>query len=1004
MKGSRICRTIVWAIVLIIALTGQVYSAGLSKEPIFRIETGMHTAPVRRLGIDRHNKFIVTSSDDKTVRIWDFATGELLKILRPPIGENSEGSLYAVAMSPDGSTIACGGWTFAGDIQHNIYLFDRETGKVKGRIPGLMNVIRHLRYSPDGRHLVAVLGGKNGFRVFRTSDNMLMGEDKDYGSDCFGADFDKQNHLAVVSYDGMVRLYGADFKLITKAKPRGGTQPFSVSFSPDGSKIAVGFHDSPNVDILSGSDLAYLYSPNTRIANNGTLEIVSWSADGSHLYGGGTFQDGGQFPILKWPNEGKGSPYPLIGVLHSIMDLLPAKEGGIVFTAAGPVFGHFDRTDKNVLLKSPVIPDYRSKQGFSASPNGFIVQFEYDILNKTSGKFNVSERTLQIIPDDGKQRDPKELEILANAAKAMGITDWEDSYQPKVKGTSLKLAQYEFSRNVAVNHDKTMFILGTGWNLRLYDATGAEKWCVPIPSTPWAIHIADNGKVALAALGDGTVRWYRINDGKNILSLFPHKDKRRWVLWTSSGYYDASAGAEELIGWHMNTSPDTSSDFFPISRFRNMYYRPDVIEKVMETLDDRQATKVVEEETGRKKQEEVTVQKVLPPVVSIISPANSVTVSQQNVLVKYAVRCPSGEPVTEVRVMVNGRPMAATRDLVADEEDDGIGPPDAAKPAAQRPTDPKTQTGSAMAAPQVSTPVKSGDETRQVTVTIPQEDSRISIIALNRFAASEPATITVKWQGRVQKEEFVVLPKLYILAVGIAKYGNFPPENQLKFAAKDAHDFVESMKTQKGTLYRDVDVHLLADDAATRDAILDGLEWIQRSTTSKDVAMVFLSGHGVNDNTGVYYFVPTNFDKKAIKRTGVPYGDIKNTIANLAGKTLVFVDTCHSGNVMGTRKALGDVTSVANELSSAENGAIVFASSTGRQYSLERPEWNNGAFTKALIEGLSGKADYTKKGKISINMIDLYLSERVKELTDGQQTPTTTKPQTIQDFPIAVVK
>ncbi len=82
----------------------------------------------------------------------------------------------------------------------------------------------------------------------------------------------------------------------------------------------------------------------------------------------------------------------------------------------------------------------------------------------------------------------------------------------------------------------------------------------------------------------------------------------------------------------------------------------------------------------------------------------------------------------------------------------------------------------------------------------------------------------------------------------------------------------------------------------------------------------------------------------------------------------------------------------------------MFASSTGRQFSLERPEWSNGAFTKALLEGLSGKADYTKKGKISINMLDLYLSERVKELTEGQQTPTTTKPQTIQDFPIAIVK
>ena len=37
-----------------------------------------------------------------------------------------------------------------------------------------------------------------------------------------------------------------------------------------------------------------------------------------------------------------------------------------------------------------------------------------------------------------------------------------------------------------------------------------------------------------------------------------------------------------------------------------------------------------------------------------------------------------------------------------------------------------------------------------------------------------------------------------------------------------------------------------------------------------------------------------------------------------------------------------------------------------------------------------------------MNMLDLYLSERVKELTGGKQTPTTVKPQTVPDFPMAV--
>jgi hypothetical protein len=35
-------------------------------------------------------------------------------------------------------------------------------------------------------------------------------------------------------------------------------------------------------------------------------------------------------------------------------------------------------------------------------------------------------------------------------------------------------------------------------------------------------------------------------------------------------------------------------------------------------------------------------------------------------------------------------------------------------------------------------------------------------------------------------------------------------------------------------------------------------------------------------------------------------------------------------------------------------------------------------------------------------MLDLYISEQVKELTGGKQTPTTAKRNTVPDFPIAV--
>lgn len=81
---------------------------------------------------------------------------------------------------------------------------------------------------------------------------------------------------------------------------------------------------------------------------------------------------------------------------------------------------------------------------------------------------------------------------------------------------------------------------------------------------------------------------------------------------------------------------------------------------------------------------------------------------------------------------------------------------------------------------------------------------------------------------------------------------------------------------------------------------------------------------------------------------------------------------------------------------------MVFAASTGNQYSLENSTWSNGAFTKAVVEGLNGKADERRTGRITVTMLDLYIAERVKELTKDQQTPTTTKPHSVPDFPVAL--
>jgi WD40 repeat protein len=131
----------------------QAQTAPLSTEPQLRIEAGMHTAPLRSIATDAQGRYAVTAGDDKTARVWDVATGQLLRVLRPPVGPGEEGKLNAVAISPDGTTVAVGGWTELGSsgAGHTVYLFDRANGRLVRRLGVLPSVTHYLAFSPDGR-------------------------------------------------------------------------------------------------------------------------------------------------------------------------------------------------------------------------------------------------------------------------------------------------------------------------------------------------------------------------------------------------------------------------------------------------------------------------------------------------------------------------------------------------------------------------------------------------------------------------------------------------------------------------------------------------------------------------------------------------------------------------------------------------------------------------------------------------------------------------------------
>ena len=563
----------------------------LDQSPMLRIDPGMHTASIKRIGVDAACSLMVTGSDDKTARLWALPEGgrgapELLRTLRVPIGEGNDGKVDAVALSPNGKWVAAGGWDVGyvgvGRGTNSVYIFDGVSGRLIRRLGRLGSVVLHLAFSPDGSRLAATLGGGEGLRLWETGSWRLLAEDKDYGGkDSYGAAFDGANRLFTVAFDGQIRRYGADGHLEAKAATQGDKKPYSIAMHPKEAKLAIGFNDSTAVEVYDARTLARLYAADTSGIREGRFHGVAWSADGARLYaGGGGYKVAGKNPAVIWQDEGRGkrSEAPLSH--NTLAQLLPCSEG-IAWGAQDPAFGLIAANGEKQVWQDGVTADMREKLrgAFTLSFDAKRVRFGLGQGDDAAVLFDLASFSLS----DAQLPVPG---LDAPKTSGLAVTDWENNVTPKLNGKPIALKNYERSRSLAIAPDASRFVLGTDYLLSAYPADGSKLWQKQIPGIAWGMNISGDGRLVAAAYTDGTIRWHRLSDGQELLALFLHAKDRRFIAWTPKGYYAASPGAEDLIGWHVNRDRDHAADFFPVSRFRDQYNRPDIVKRILDDLDE----------------------------------------------------------------------------------------------------------------------------------------------------------------------------------------------------------------------------------------------------------------------------------------------------------------------------------------------------------------------------------------------------------------------------------
>ncbi len=245
-----------------------------------------HTDGVRAVAFSPDGRFIVSGSADGTVKVWDASDGRLLRSLE---GHNRE--VNAVAVSPDGR------WIVSGSEDHTLKVWDAASGRLLRSLEGHTGSVEAVAVSPDGRWIVS--GSEDHtLKMWEADSGRLLRSLAGHSGSVTAVAVSSDGRTIVSgSADRMVKVWEADSGRLLRSL-EGHTGVNAVALSPDGRTIVSGAADG-TVKVWDARDgrllrsleghthwvNAVALSPDGRFIVSGSADrmVKVWEADSGRL-------------------------------------------------------------------------------------------------------------------------------------------------------------------------------------------------------------------------------------------------------------------------------------------------------------------------------------------------------------------------------------------------------------------------------------------------------------------------------------------------------------------------------------------------------------------------------------------------------------------------------------------------------------------------------------------------------------------------------------------------